>query len=83
MSAATVVESARRFVETHLSACAADVLLWRRTGLLPEGAKLRVVADMYTREILSDGLQSAEDLVVRVTLERAAASPTPALSPSP
>lgn len=58
------------FARTHLRECAAEILVWRRTGMLPDG----VVREMSVLCGFAgdDDLQVAEALIVDVALRRAA-----------
>ena len=63
---------ARVMIEDHPGDCAREVLAWRRTGTLPDDAKLREVGKIYSEEGFSDELQQAEQAVCKVALERMA-----------
>ncbi len=63
-------EAALGFARTHLRACAGEILIWRRTGMLPDGV-VREMGELcgYAGD---NALQVAESLIVDVALRRAA-----------
>ncbi len=65
---------AAAFVTANLTACAADVLKWRKRAVLPEDAKLREAALVLEPTYPDDALQQAEELVITLSLELAASS---------
>lgn len=63
-------EAALDFARIHLQECAAEILVWRRTGMLPDGVvRQMAVLCGFAGE---DDLQVAEALIVDVALRRAA-----------
>lgn len=65
-------QSATDLARANLSKCAREVLHWRRKATLPDDATLRLVAAALD-STFDDALHQAEDLVVRLALEAAAA----------
>ena len=67
---------AEQVAGADLAACAADVLAWQRSGRLGAGSALHKVADIWAADPVysDDCLQQAERTVIKLALQRAAAS---------
>lgn len=60
--------TARAYAEQHGAACAREILVWRKTGHY-QGRFLASLMALMGNDECHDGLQLAEDLVVKVALE--------------
>lgn len=66
---------AREVAALDLARCARELLQWRRSGILPEGALLYRVAEAWSGDDGDhDSLQQAEYVVTLMALEAAAAT---------
>ncbi|WP_087864236.1 hypothetical protein [Comamonas thiooxydans] len=70
----SVRQKAEAAADADLAACAAAVILWRRTGRLEQGSALHKIAEIWETEpqFLDDGLRQAEMTVVKLALQRVA-----------
>lgn len=65
--------AAKGFAEANLSALAADVLAWHKSGVLPAECKMRELAALCVPfAIEGDEYQEAERIVVSFALQSAA-----------
>ena len=69
-------QRAEQVAEADLAACAAAVLSWQRSGRLVDGSALHKVAAVWASdpEFSEDSLRQAEGTVIKLALQRAAAS---------
>ena len=66
------VGEARQIINDHLPEVARDMLIWQKTGLLPNG-HLRRAGDCLAQSFPHDPLQVAEKLLFDAALETVAA----------
>lgn len=69
-----VRKQAEAIASGTLAQCAAEVLSWRKTGVLPPGSALHKVAAIWSTEsqYVDDSLQMAEQTVIKLALQSAA-----------